>query len=644
MKDTILIVDDSIEIITSLSSILKYEYSIKAAKSGEAALKIVENDTSINCILLDLTLPGIDGFEVCKQVKLSDNLGDIPIIMITATIDPDLEARGLLAGAVDFLTKPVNPPIVKARIKNHLFIYHEKQKLKNDYDLLSTLHTNLITNAPFGISFLDSNHDIRIWNKFLEDYSGIPLENMNFEKLCEIFPEISKVPVDKVSLNENVQYLKETTLHDEHSNSDRVVRLQLTGFPTNSDNGGMLMMIADITDRVKAEEEQNNLREQLIQSQKMEAIGTLAGGIAHDFNNILGVIIGSATLQLQDLDAGQELKHYSDDILSAAYRAKDLVGQILAFSRKKETTKNTVSISKIIDETVSFMKASMPNSVQIKHINSANEDSVNANSTELHQVFMNLCTNAFHSMGKDRNLASGTIKINHIVENINSMEAKQKQLTPKKYHHISISDTGSGISSKILSKIFDPYFTTKGIGKGTGLGLSVVQGIIVDHNGKISVESKLGVGTTFDIYLPVGDDEIELSEKTKLRSKKDGAGEEILIVDDEILLTKIISKLLNKSGFETTVENNPTKVVDLLLCNPNKFDIIIVDKNMPTMNGYQLTRILRENDITIPIILTTGFIEAGERDKATKELFDEIIQKPYQTSELIDMIHKLTNK
>ncbi len=641
MKDTILIVDDSIEVITSLSAILKEEYLIKAAKSGEQALKILEKDNSINCILLDLTLPGIDGFTVCEEVQQSDTNRDIPIIMITATIDPNLETRGLLAGAVDFLTKPVNPPIVKARIKSHLFIYHEKQKLKYDYELLSTLHTNLITNAPFGISFLDSSNRVIIWNKFLEEYSGIAHENMSFEKLCNIFPEMREVPINDVNLNDKIQLLKETSIHDEHSDTDRIVRLQLSGFPTNVDNDGMLMVIADITERVKAEEEQNKLREQLIQSQKMEAMGTLAGGIAHDFNNILSVIIGSASLQLQDLNITEELKHNSDDILSAAYRAKDLVGQILSFSRKKETTKDTISITKILEETVSFMKASLPNSVKIKYQNSVDKDSVKANSTELHQVFMNLCTNAFHAMGKDQTVASGIIGIEHTVVTINSIKAKRMHILSGLYHSISISDTGSGIAPDIISKIFDPYFTTKGVGKGTGLGLSVVQGIIADHNGVISLESTLGVGTTFQIYLPVGDELDNSSDSRSVSTRMEGAGERILIVDDEVMLTKIMSKLLSKAGFDTTVENIPSNVIETLVEIPTKYDLIIMDKNMPTMNGYQLARILREKNVEIPFILTTGFIEGRERESGTKKLFNEIIQKPYQTSELIKLIHSL---
>ncbi len=641
MSDTILIVDDSVEVITSLSAILKDDYSVCASKSGEAALELLNSGVSVQLVLLDLSLPGIDGFTVCRHMQESPLLSDIPVIIITATSSMEVETQGLKEGAVDFITKPINPPTVRERIKNHIFIYNQKKHLQSQYNFIRSLHTSLVDNAPMGITFLDEKLNVQVWNRYLEDCTGCAITDMNFKRLQMFFPAITISQVKRLRERNESVILEDLPVRYRKDESERIVRVHLSGFSDSSVSGGILLMITDITDRIVAEREQKKLREQLLQSQKMEAMGTLAGGIAHDFNNILGVIIGAASLLFHNLHNVKELKQVGDEILSAAYRAKDLVGQILTFSRKRINVKENIFITNVIDETISFMKASLPPTVEITKEVCSFYDVVEADSTELHQVLMNLCTNSFHAMRRGVGPAVGSIKIKLEDVYLSDKESGFKQMMTGHYHHITVMDDGNGIPEKIISRIFDPYFTTKDVGKGTGLGLSVVQGIIVDHGGLIEVDSIIGKGTSFHVYLPISTGIPEKSKIKPVLSDSFGMGVRIFIVDDEKLLTRVVTKMLESTGFQVAVEHNPVSALEHLAVMSGNYDLAIIDKSMPLMSGYQLAESLRDMGIKLPLLLSTGYLDPEERAGEQMKLFAGAIQKPYQKSELVQAIREV---
>jgi len=345
------------------------------------------------------------------------------------------------------------------------------------------------------------------------------------------------------------------------------------------------------------------INQHLQQAQKMEALGRLAGGISHDFNNILSAVFGYA--QLAIFESGTpKLRTYLDEILKAGKRAKDLVRQILAFSRNSHTPKIPSDIGPVLLEALSLLRASLPAVIEIKHNISKGQPTVSADRSQMHQVMMNLCTNAFHAMKEKGGLLE--IKLEPVTLTDDSAGDYQ-HLTPGIYLQLSVSDTGRGMSADILEHIFEPYFTTKKISEGTGLGLATVHGIISDHGGLITASSVLGVGTTFNILLPVIQQQAEQTKSQIKPPSALGGNERILLVDDEESLVVLGGQLLSKLGYTVVTETDPEQALKLVITNPHAYDLIITDMSMPKMTGRALALQIRQIRDNLPVLLCTGF-------------------------------------
>ncbi len=380
------------------------------------------------------------------------------------------------------------------------------------------------------------------------------------------------------------------------------------------------------------------LENRLQQSQKMESIGTLAGGIAHDFNNILFPIVGQAEMLMEDFTNGSPEFDSAQEIFKAGKRGSDLVKQILSFSRRSEQQMMPVRIQKVLKEVLKLTRSIIPANIKINHQIQEDCKPILAEPTQLHQVLMNLITNAYHAV--ESNDGGIFIGLNETDERPFKAGISSFGNQYQNYALLRIIDTGAGIANEIINKIFDPYFTTKERGKGTGLGLAMVYGIIKEFNGEIRVFSQLGKGTTFKIYLPLieTEDSVELEEM----SKADLSGNErILVVDDEDSIAKLETQMLERSGYTVTQRTSSIDALERFKATPDEFDLIVTDMAMPNMSGDILAEKILEIRPDIPIVICTGFSERLNRQRAETLGIKGYLNKPVVKSELTQLVRKL---
>ncbi len=395
----------------------------------------------------------------------------------------------------------------------------------------------------------------------------------------------------------------------------------------------------DISSRKKSEEDKARLEKRLQQAHKMEAVGTLAGGIAHDFNNILAVIIGYAGLADKEAQAGSKLKGHLENMLIGANRAKDLVKQILAFSRQSEVVRIPLQLQSLIKESLKMLRSSLPTTISIQDDIDSRCGVVLVDPTQVHQIIMNLCTNAYHAMG-DR---GGTLMVT--LRNIsfeNTRRLHDLHLTSGDYVELAVSDTGCGIAPDIIDKIFDPYFTTKEAGRGTGMGLSIVHGIINDYKGTITVESEVGVGTIFRVYFPVSNEDAESSAEPD--SQMPHGKERILFVDDEEMLGELGRDMLEPLGYTVTVRMNGMEAWTTFQNQPDQFDLVISDQTMPGMTGIELAKRILQLRPDMPVILCTGYSNLVDEQSAKKQGISEFALKPIAPKSIAILIRKVLDK
>jgi signal transduction histidine kinase/ActR/RegA family two-component response regulator len=398
-----------------------------------------------------------------------------------------------------------------------------------------------------------------------------------------------------------------------------------------------LMMDAmwKLIQRKRNESEKKEMEARLGQAQKMQAIGTLAGGIAHDFNNILAAIIGYTEMAMGDIPQKSPLHDDLEQVLKAGYRARDLVKQILAFSRHGHQELKPVLIASIVEEGVKLLRASIPSTIEIRLSISCPRAVVNADATQIHQVLMNLGANAAHAMREK----GGMLDIGLSESVIETDAAPYPELKPGAYVRLSVSDTGHGIEKANLHRIFDPYFTTKGPGEGTGLGLAAVHGIIERHGGFVSVYSEPGLGATFNILLPrVGD--IPAATEMEEPVLISGGNERVLLVDDEEAIVAMVKKMLDRLGYRVSATTSASEALNLFLADPEGFDIIITDYTMPHMNGMDLAKSALNARPDIPIILATGFSEMVTEDRALATGIRAFVMKPISKQKIAETIRQ----
>lgn len=401
-------------------------------------------------------------------------------------------------------------------------------------------------------------------------------------------------------------------------------------------NRGVVCVAQDISQLKQMEEERKRLEDQLRQSQKMEAIGTLAGGIAHDFNNILSTMQGFTWLLLADKPENSEERDYLNEIYIAGERAAGLIQQILTFSRTDNQEQKPLKLTPLVKEALRFIRATIPKSIEIRQDIDPNCQAVQANATQIHQIIINLCTNALHAMKNEQGIL--TVSLDQ-VDSQDEPELKQ-EFPDSRFVRITVSDTGHGISPEIKNRIFEPFFTTKEVGEGTGLGLSVVHGIVKNHNGRIFVHSEVGQGATFQIYLPVIDSIGQEEVRDELYKPAKG-DEHILIVEDEPSLARFYEIALTQLGYRVTREKNGDAALTRFKQNPLEFDVVFTDQAMPQMTGIQLGQELLKLDPNLPIILATGFKGESLKQRALSVGIRYFLEKPVNIGKLTQTIREV---
>ncbi|MBF0549893.1 MAG: response regulator [Deltaproteobacteria bacterium] len=396
---------------------------------------------------------------------------------------------------------------------------------------------------------------------------------------------------------------------------------------------GGIFVFRDVT-------KEETLEKRLRQSQKMEAMGTLAGGIAHDFNNILAAIIGYTELTLRNTPEEHANWKKLSQILKAGMRAKDLVRQILTFSRRTEQEKTPLRIGSIIQEVLKLMRASLPATIEIRQSLAVPADTVLADPTQIHQVMLNLCTNAAHAM-REKGGVLEVILSNLVIDQYSA--TRYPELTTGHYLKITVSDTGTGMDKATQERIYDPFFTTKAPGEGTGMGLSVVHGIVTSHKGLITAYSEPGKGSTFHIFLPLVDMACDNGRQPDIIIPL-GAGEHVLLVDDEEMIVDIWKAMLENIGYRVTATTLSAEALTIFRDQPEAFDLIITDQTMPHLTGIELTREIVKIRSDIPIILCTGFSEAVTREKIKEIGIRELVMKPIITTEIAQVIKRCLEK
>ena len=393
-----------------------------------------------------------------------------------------------------------------------------------------------------------------------------------------------------------------------------------------------LTVFRDITEIKKMES-------RIQQAQKMEAIGNLAGGIAHDFNNILFPIIGMAELLLEDLSPHSLEYENAKEILKAGKRGSDLVKQILAFSRQSEHKVIPVRIQSILKEILKLVRSTIPSNIEISEDTQTKCGLVMVDPTQLHQIVMNLITNAYHAVEE----AGGKISVQLREVALSDDDLLQTSLEPGQYAMLTVSDTGCGIDPAIMDRIFEPYFTTKEQGKGTGLGLAVVYGIVKSYKGNIKVYSEVGKGTTFDVYLPLKEESCEASPVEKVESYRTG-DERILLVDDEVPIVQLEKQILERLGYQVTPRTSSLDALETFRAAQDAFDLVVTDMTMPNMTGDRLAEKLIAIRPDIPVIICTGFSEKINEEKAVNMGIKGFLMKPIIKSEMAQMIRKVLDE
>ncbi|MEZ4526736.1 MAG: response regulator [Desulfobacterales bacterium] len=632
----ILVVDDDpvhLQVVVSFLAVENYE--VLTAAEGNEALEFLDKEEKPDLILLDVVMPGKSGFEICRDIRKKYSPGEMPVIMLTAKNRvPDL-VKGFESGANDYLSKPVSHRELISRVKTHIHLNFSDRALRESERKYREIFENVFdfwfTHDLDG-NIMESNLPFKQgWGYENADVTRMNIRDMLAPRYADRFP----MYMDRI-------------LHDgkyggitcclTREGEERMLDFRVALIRDEKERPLSVRGTArDVTERMQFEKEKAELEKQIRQSQKMQAIGTLAGGIAHDFNNILFPIIGYTEMVLERMAGDDPSRNDLEEVLRAANRAADMVRQILSFARQTEEEWKPMQIHPVIKEALKLLKTSLPATIEIRSDIPAGTDCVLADPSQIHQIVMNLCTNAYHAMRETGGVMGVSLE-SLFIDAKNSVPVHD--MMPGPWFRLTVSDTGCGMAPEVMERIFDPYFTTRPMGEGTGMGLAVVHRIVSNLRGHITVSSTEGKGSVFQIWLPRLEPESGESEP-EAAPEPAGGSERILVVDDEQQIVDMIRKMLDGMGYDVTVRYSSPDALEAFRVNPDRFDLVITDQTMPNLTGAEFCRELMKIRPDVRIILCTGFSDLISRKKAFDLGIRGFLMKPVEKKDLIRTIREV---
>jgi PAS domain S-box-containing protein len=580
-------------------------------------------------IIADYNLPTFSGFDALAIFRRSGL--DFPFLLVSGTVGEDVAVQAMRGGAQDYLLKDHLTRLAPAVIRELREARRRAERRAAESALKDSelRYRTLVENSHDLVSEIDIHgrvHYVSPNHLTITGYSQAELVGTS------IFERIHTDDLAHVQEKFQQRGAAEPALY-RYRHKDGAWRwFESTGraFTTADGREHGVIITRDITASIEADNIRKSLEAQLRQAQKMEAIGTLAGGIAHDFNNILTGILGNMELAGLELPPGHPARNFLHDALKASNRARDLVAQILLFSRRRDQQRIVTALDRVLKEALGLLRASLPSTIEFQTDIVPGCPRVLCDATQIHQIVMNLGTNAAHAMRERGGVLTVTLGLSDADP---ALAAAHPQLAEGRAVCLRVRDTGIGMDAPTRERMFEPFFTTKPAGEGTGLGLAVVHGIMQNHDGAITVDSKPGFGTEFRLYFPA----VETGEVETVNAPVQpvrGNGERILLIDDEASIAQIGERMLNKLGYRATALTSSGQALAVYQQSPQSFDAIITDLTMPEITGVELARRVFQSRPDLPVILSTGFMRSLEIDRARNLGVKHFIEKPFTIQSL----------
>jgi len=642
----LLLVEDDIGDRRLLQTLLRrlsatLEFAVTTAETLAEGLDILQSE-SLDLVLLDLNLPDSHGLDTVDAVCGANAL--VPVVVLTGLSDQQVGIGAIKRGASDYVAKGEGLEDVLYRaICYSLERKQIERQLRESEEKYKTLYESsrdaIMMLAPPSWKFTAGN------SAAVKMFCAANEAEFTCMGPWDVAPDIQ--PDGRRSSDKAKEMIDEAMKEGsnffewEHKRLDGrefSATVLLTRINVN-DETLLQATVRDITERKQAEQEKEQLQAQLRQTQKLEAIGTLAGGIAHDFNNILMSMLGYTELTFQDLPEASQGRRNLEQVLIAGKRAKDLIKHILCFSHRKDQEQEPVQIASVVREALTTFRSSIPTTIDLHQDIEATDSLIMANLTQIHQVIMNLCINAIHAMED----GGGVLEVSLSEFETESIRVTcHRTLQPGAFVQLTVHDTGGGMSGEVMTRIFEPFYTTKAVDKGAGMGLSTAFGIVENHGGAIALKSEPGKGTTFSVFFPrIG--HADTSEATSSGVKTDPK-ETILLVDDDRTFIVIMTRVLEKLGYAVVGQHNGICALDTFCSDPDRFDLVITDHAMPAMTGMQLAQALIDIRPDIPVILCSASADDIACEQGTHVGIKEFVAKPVVAEAMAVLIRRLLDK
>ena len=629
-KQNILVVDDEPQVLVALEDILSDEFTVFKTESGEQALRVANDEPNIAVVLSDQRMPNMNGDELLAKMCSSS---EATRILVTGYADLSAVVRAVNDGRIfAYVTKPWNPQDLRLMVRRAAEHFRLAKELASERQLLH----DLMDNVPDGIYFKDRQLRFlranRAFARAVE--SGSPDELVG-RKLAEILGAAAESETETSEAEELrilAQGLPEQDVVREYQHTGLKRWMSETKAPIRNPGGeviGLVGIVRDVTERIQTQETMRRLEQQLLQSQKMEAIGQLAGGIAHDFNNILSVITGCGELVLQDTPAHDTKREDLVELLAAAQRAAALTRQLLAFSRRQVVKPELLEFNSVVANVEKMLRRVIGENIDLRTVLAPNVGAVLADPNQIELVLLNLTVNARDAMPEGGKLSIETSE----VELDRRMAEERHGMSPGTFVLLSVSDNGVGMDAATQKRIFEPFFTTKAVGKGTGLGLATVYGIVQQCGGHIAVESEVGRGTRFLVYFPcAGEAASEVHVKRPLANSEPRTAT-VLLVEDEDAVRHVTARILREQGYTVLEARRAGEARTLAAKHAGAIDLLLIDVVMPEISGPKLAEEISASTPGLRVLLMSGYSGGLVKEEAVAS-GTPYLEKPFTPSSL----------